>query len=178
MNHQKNVEDYISLLRKGFTVPSLSNDIDVNDDLLERMIVDDNSTTESVRLCYYVVEYMFNRIFMVYNNKDLGDYLGFKDGGADLFDEYNEKFFNNHNGLWPSIVVDFIAKLDNEVHALESDRQFFDEYSPSYMTFDCSLKELINNMPDVAYHTLVEIVNKGNLFYWNDFIKEYLDRGD
>ena len=145
--------------------------------LRNRRIIIGNNFSHSIYLSFYAAKYMYNRVYITYQDDDYGrDYVGFKEEGTEVLDKYNDMFFSKDSHLWPSITLDFVGKLDYEIHEVEKERTFFDDMSPSYATFDCSLKEIIDSMSIIAYHTLENIVNKGNLFYWNDFIKDYLNR--
>ena len=174
-NNELTLEDVI----RSFKDNEISSN-DVNEIaayLRSRRIIVGHSFTHDIYSSFFASKYMFNCLYKLVTNKKTGlEYYEFYDDGKETFDYYQETFFPDEESPWPNVTVDFIGKLDYEIRYHSKNKLVLNENNPSYPVFDYSLQSVVKSMSDISYQVLTNLVNEGKVFYWNDFIKEHLNR--
>ena len=137
-----------------------------------RRILIGNRMAHDIYLSYFAACFIYNNIYDVKQTKTKKKYIAFKEDDV-LLDFINE-CMKKTNGLWPTITVDFIAKLDYEMHCYNSNN---DNNSLSYDTFDESLIKLLDEsgISKEAYLGLDKVIKKKLLFFY-EFISKYMNR--
>ena len=174
-NNELTLEDVI----KSFKDNEISSN-DVNEIaayLRSRRIIVGHSFTHDIYSSFFASKYMFNCLYKLVTNKKTGlEYYEFYDDGKETFTYYQDTFFPDEESPWPNVTVDFIGKLDYEIRYHSKNKLVLSESNPSYQVFDYSLQNVVKSMSNISYQVLTKLVNEEKVFYWNDFIKEHLNR--
>lgn len=143
--------------------------------LRNRRIIIGNRFSHNIYLSYFAARYIFKRVYQHFIDEDFDeDYLDFiPNKGLANLNKYIESKFVLDTGMWPSVTLDFISKLDYEIHYIKDNRESFDETKRSYSAFDASMKALSKGIGKIATQLLKEMIENTNIFYYALLIKNY-----
>ncbi len=139
-----------------------------------RRILIGNRMAHDIYLSYFAACFIYNKVYKIKRDEIDDKYIAFKNKDDTILIKFIEKCMKKTNGLWPTITVDFIAKLDYEMHCYNSNN---DNNSLSYDTFDKSLIKLLDEsgISKEAYLGLDKVIKKKLLFFY-EFISKYMNR--
>ena len=140
--------------------------------LRRRSIIVENHIAHSIFSYFLAAKYIFNEIYIKEKTMTNKKYLAFKNNETNLLEAYIRDGFKKTEESWVNISSDFLVKIDNEIHNLNSDEM--NECHTSYNTFDLTLKTIRTGFSESAIQVIKELVNE-NLFYYSAFIKTYID---
>ena len=147
--------------------------------LRARRILAGNRFAHEIYCSYFAARFFYNKTYEKVVDEDFGeDYITFlkgeKDGYAYLC-KCAKKFFSLELGLWPSVTVDFLSKLDYEMHQILENRDGLDPEDLSYDAFDRSMKAVSSSISKIAKDVCLSMCEKDCLFYYASMIKGYLE---
>ncbi|MCR5078695.1 MAG: TIR domain-containing protein, partial [Bacilli bacterium] len=157
---ESEVKTYLEKLGKTVSsddVESLSNY------LRRRRIILGNRFSHDIYLSYFAARYVYDNVIERKIDFDFGDdYLAYKEGGEGKLEKYSSRFFSLDTGLYPSLTMDFICKLDLELHYVDKG----DTDSPSFALFDDALAKVASSYGEIASSLLLEMASKDTLLYY------------
>lgn len=100
-------------------------------------------------------------------DEDFGeDFIVFLRGDKDDYGhlcQYAQRHFSSGLGLRPSVTVDFVSKLDYEMHQILENRDEFNQKDKSYDTFDRSMRAVSSNISAPAREVCLSMCEKRTL---------------
>ena len=175
LNVIKQFKEYIKVKNENFDDNQLDDYAKkLYNHLKARKIITGNSISHEMYRSYFAACYIYNKVYKIEQDEIDDKYIVFKNKDNSILIRFIEKYMKKTNGLWPTITVDFIAKLDYEMHYYNSDN---DNNSLSYDTFDQSLNDMLkeDGISKEAYLGLDKVIKKRLLFFF-EFISKYMKR--
>ncbi len=144
--------------------------------LRERRIIIGNSFSHNIYLSFFAAKYIYNRLYKVEHDPDFpkDECVAFIGGGENKLLKYTVDYFNTDESPWSSITLDFIAKIDYEIHFVDKCKQL-DSGSSSYLVFDKSMTILSNNLKEDTRALVKEMASNKNMMYYPDAILKYFN---
>ncbi len=142
--------------------------------LIRRNIIVGDSISHTIFKDFFASCYIFNNIYAKKNYGLMNKYLAFNENGKETLKGVAESKFSLDYDNWPSITVDFIMKVDYEIHSFNNEFTI-NENNLSYETFSYTLHECLNNASNLAIETLNGLLDTDGLYY-KDLISSYLEK--
>ena len=150
---------------------------DIYNYLRSRKIITGEKISHDIYSSYFTARYIFSKSFKYDDDELECKYIALS--SLPFLEGCTNKFLSLESNLWPSISLDFVSKIDYEIHNFRGEDNIFDRNDLSYPAFEKSMEVLLNDtngISSTAYDTLKTMVKNKNILYHGDLIEKYMLR--
>ena len=176
VNNQTSLEDSVKRYLETANKFTTSNVESICAYLRRRRIIIGNNLSHNIYSSFFAAKYIFHKVYFFDVDDDFGnDVISFGQDGKDKLQKYIEKYFASDLELWPDICINYLGKLDYEIHAIYGKNKI-SESDVSYITFVDTLSTLSSQVGQIAYQIISDIASKDNIVYYPMIIRQYFKK--